>query len=190
MTDEQSTTDAEIPDVAAPTARVLVNALHARSGGGVTYLRNILPRLVADPGLEVHLCVHGEQAGDMPGGAAVTAHLAPCGSGFYATLIWEQLGLPRLARRIGADVVFSPANFGPLLARRPVVLLRNALDVGKTEKRIGKRLYWAVFVPDDHRISDAGARRDRRFGLCAQRPDPPCAKTCGGAGFGHPAWDR
>ncbi len=126
------------------TVRVLINALHARSGGGITYLRNMLPRLAADPGLDVHLCLHDEQAPDIPGGDAVTVHLAPCGSGFYATLWWEQLGLPGLARRIGADVVFSPANFGPLFARRPVVLLRNALDVGKTETRLGKRLYWAV----------------------------------------------
>jgi glycosyltransferase involved in cell wall biosynthesis len=144
VTDERTTAEAVQSEAAASTVRVLVNALHARTGGGVTYLRNMLPRLAADPELDVHLCLHGEQAADMPGGDAVTAHLAACGAGFYTTLIWEQFGLPRLARRIGADVVFSPANFGPLWAPRPVVLLRNALDVGKTEKRIGKRLYWAV----------------------------------------------
>jgi glycosyltransferase involved in cell wall biosynthesis len=31
-----------------------------------------------------------------------------------------------------------------LLAPRHIVLLRNALDVGKTERRLRKRLYWAV----------------------------------------------
>lgn len=35
--------------------RVLINALHARTGGGVTYLRNMLPLLAKDPMLEVHL---------------------------------------------------------------------------------------------------------------------------------------
>lgn len=143
MIDER-TTIGTVPSEAAATVCVLVNALHARTGGGVTYLRNMLPRLAADPGLEVHLCLHGEQAADMPGGDAVTVHLAACDPGFYATLIWEQFGLPSLARRIGADVVFSPANFGPLWAPRPVVLLRNALDVGKTEKRLAKRVYWAA----------------------------------------------
>ena len=124
--------------------RVLVNALHARSGGGVTYLRNLLPGLAADAGLDVHLCVHAEQAGAAPDDARIRVHRARFRPGFYRTLAWEQALLPILARRIGADVVFSPANFGPLLAPRPVVLLRNALDVGKSERRWRKRLYWTV----------------------------------------------
>ena len=35
--------------------RVLINGLHAKSGGGVTYLRNMLPRLANDGRLELHL---------------------------------------------------------------------------------------------------------------------------------------
>ena len=41
--------------------RVLVNGIHAKSGGGVTYLRNILPLLAEDQELEIHLFLHRDQ---------------------------------------------------------------------------------------------------------------------------------
>ena len=123
--------------------RVLINALHARSGGGVTYLRNVLPRLGADPGLEVHLCLHESQLDAFPDPVAgVRPHAARFRDGFTRRLVWEQTALPLLARRLCAEVTFSPANFGPLLAPAPVVLLRNAVAVGESETRVSKRLYW------------------------------------------------
>jgi glycosyltransferase involved in cell wall biosynthesis len=52
--------------------------------------------------------------------------------------------VPVLARRIGAHVVFSPANYGPLTAPRTVILLRNALNVAFVERRPAKLAYWAM----------------------------------------------
>lgn len=125
------------------TVRVLVNALHAKTGGGVTYLRQLLPLLAADPELDVHLLLHPDQSGLYPE-PGVTVHLADFRAGFVREMVWEQFRLPGLARRLGIDVTFSPANFGPLLAPGSVVLLRNALEVGRVEKRPAKRLYWAT----------------------------------------------
>ena len=48
------------------------------------------------------------------------------------------------ARRIGADVTFSPANYGPVMAPNTVILLRNALGVAFVEKRPLKVAYWAL----------------------------------------------
>ncbi len=125
--------------------RVLINALHARSGGGVTYLRNMLPRLGADPGLEVHLCLHESQLDTLGEPAdGVRLHVTRFRDGFTRRLVWEQIKLPLLARRLSAEVTFSPANFGPLLAPAPIVLLRNAVAVGDSETRLSKRLYWIV----------------------------------------------
>ncbi len=123
--------------------KVLINGLHARTGGGVTYLRHMLPILADDPELELHLCLHPSQLSlfePVPGG--VTVHQAGFRDGFYRRLIWEQTALPGLARRLGARVTFSPANFGPLRAPGQVILLRNALDVSAEEARFSKRLYW------------------------------------------------
>ncbi len=59
-------------------------------------------------------------------------------------LLWEQIMLPLLAARIGYDVVFSPANFGPIFLPAQVVVVQNAVSVGASEHRLGKRFYWAA----------------------------------------------
>ena len=124
---------------------MLINALHARTGGGITYLRQMLPLLAADPRLELHLIAHEEQGVQLaPLDARVRFHEAPFAGGFIRTLLWEQLVLPFRARNIGADVTFSPANYGPLTAPRPVIMLRNALGVAAHDGRPAKRLYWRV----------------------------------------------
>ncbi|HJO72351.1 MAG TPA: glycosyltransferase family 1 protein [Rhodospirillales bacterium] len=131
------------PGAPGRRVRVLVNGVHAHSGGGVTYLRNMLPMLAADPELELHLIVHEEQLALLgPLDARLHVHALGFRNGFFCRLLWEQAALPFLVRRLGADVTFSPANFGPLLAPAPVVLLRNTLAVAETETRFSKRLYW------------------------------------------------
>jgi len=130
---------------ARPPIRLLFNGLHSKSGGGVTYLRNILPLLVDDPGVEVHLCVHEDQRDLLPEGLEdITIHFLDFKSGFWRLAFWEQVKLPKLARRIGADVTFSPANYGPVLAPNNVILLRNALSVAFVERRPVKLAYWAM----------------------------------------------
>ena len=54
------------------------------------------------------------------------------------------MDIPWLADRIGAEVTFSPANFGPVFAPNPVILLRNALSVSFLERRPRKIAYWAL----------------------------------------------
>lgn len=123
--------------------RVIVNALHAKTGGGVTYLRNILPFLASEPGLELHLFLHEDQYplfGTPPEG--VRLHLLTFRNSFLRLLLWEQLALPILAREMSADVTFSLANYGPLLAPNPVILLRNSLAVFWRERRLSKWGYW------------------------------------------------
>lgn len=123
--------------------RVMVNALHAKSGGGVTYLRNILPKLAANSGLEIILLIHRDQRGLFESHSGV-AEIKEVNfySGFLRLMLWEQIYLPVLARRLGVEVTFSPANFGPLFAPGGVILLRNALAVGKGDQRFVKKIYW------------------------------------------------
>lgn len=124
--------------------RVLINALHAKSGGGITYLNNILPLLADDSRLEIHVFLQEPQMAFFhPVDERVRIHLFRS-HGFLSLLAWEQLALPCLAKVMSADVVFSPANFGSLGIRRQVILLRNALAVARTETRLSKRVYWAA----------------------------------------------
>lgn len=129
---------------ASRPVRVLINALHAKTGGGLTYLRAMLPRLAARADLEIHLLVHTSQRSSLGvTDPRIIRHEVDFSDGFVRRLLWEQLVLPHHAWSL-ADVTFSPANFGPLLAPRSVILLRNALAVGAQETRPAKKLYWAA----------------------------------------------
>lgn len=124
--------------------RVLVNGLHAKSGGGVTYLRNVLSLLADDDRLELHLFLHEDQLSLFePIDERVNRRVFSFPSGFWYLMLWEQISLPAIARSMNADVTFSPANYGPLFAPASVIMLRNALAVGSDETRPTKRLYWA-----------------------------------------------
>jgi glycosyltransferase involved in cell wall biosynthesis len=129
--------------MAAQRPRVLVNAIHARAGGGLTYLRHLLPLLAAE-GLEVVVVPHPSQDAVFASLPAVAMHRLTMPSGWLRLLLWEQFVLPRHARRIGCDVVLSPANFGPLAIRRQVIVIQNALSVGALDRRLAKKLYWAA----------------------------------------------
>ena len=118
---------------------VLINAVHAKSGGGVTYLRNLLPLLAARGDLSLALVIQEDQRGLFDG---LPIHVLPSRSPLVTVLVQEQVTVPRLARRLGADVVFSPANYGPLRGVASVIMLRNSFDVAALETRLSKRLYW------------------------------------------------
>lgn len=123
--------------------RVLINGIHARSGGGVTYLLNMLPALAEHSDIEFHLFLHAEQYGTISDiDDRIRVHLFDMKTGIVYLLFWEQTCLPILARLMRADLTFSPANYGPLLAPGPIILLRNALSVVGRETRPLKRLYW------------------------------------------------
>lgn len=124
---------------------ILINALHARSGGGVTYLRNMLPLLAQDDQLDVHVCLHEDQRDILPSTLPdVHYHFRKYTRGFWRVLMREQVDIPLLARRLGANATFSPANYGPFLTRNHVVLVRNAISVGFVERRPIKLAYWML----------------------------------------------
>lgn len=125
--------------------RVLINALHSKSGGGVTYLRNLLPGLAEDPTLELHVLLHRNQLELFENlGELARFHLVDFRDTMVVTQLWEQLVLPFVARTMRADVVYSPANYGPLLVGNAVVLAANSLAVASKDVRLSKRAYWAA----------------------------------------------
>ncbi len=130
---------------AKKTIRVVINGIHAKSGGGVTYLRKMLPELAVQPDIEMHLLIHIDQFDlfyPIPEGIHVTTFtFKPT---LFVTFIWEQFSLPLIASAMGANVVFSPANYGPVFARNHVILLRNAVSVIHHIDRLAPALYWTI----------------------------------------------
>jgi glycosyltransferase involved in cell wall biosynthesis len=111
-----------LPEV---TPRVLVDAtaVPADRGGVGRYVDELLPNLVREGGDVVVVCQQRDAAryGSLVGPERVRT--AP---GWAASvpgrLVWEQVGLPAVARAAGAAVLHCPHYTMPLAARLPVVV--------------------------------------------------------------------
>lgn len=133
------------PNSSDKKIRVAINGIHAKSGGGVTYLRKLLPQLAKQPGLDIHLLLHADQL-DLfyPIDDAIHCTVFTFRPSFFSTFVWEQFSLPVIARSMAANVVFSPANYGPIFAKNHIILLRNAVSVIRHINRLRPALYWSM----------------------------------------------
>lgn len=108
--------------------RLLIDALGASAGGGLTYLRNALPHLAARPGVEISLLA-GESAGaELPAASNIEILTGPRKVGAFSRFLWEQVEIPKLVRKVGADVLLCGGNFAIWNSPVPQILLsRNSL---------------------------------------------------------------
>ena len=129
--------------------RLFIHALGASAGGGLTYLRNVVPHLAARSDVEIILLV-GETAG-----AAIPAfgNVQVLASGVddrgaFSRFLWEQRKVPELVRKMSADVLLSAGNFAVWNSSVPQILLsRNSLytsaDFSQDLRRRGEYRLWA-----------------------------------------------
>ena len=126
---------------------VVINGIHGKSGGGVTYLRRVLEHFAVHEDIIFHLFLHKDQLELFyPIDPAIRLTVFDFKPTFFSTFIWEQFSLPIIAWAMGANVVFSPANYGPIFARNHVSLLRNAVSVIRLIDRIQPALYWIMLA--------------------------------------------
>lgn len=94
----------------------LVFLTPGETGGMEVYARELLPRLAALPGVEPVAIVNEVAAadGDAPWRTAMDHLVAPVDARDRKAWVWgEQRHVPRLAARVGADLVHSLASTGP-----------------------------------------------------------------------------
>lgn len=104
------------------TSFVLIDAtaIPADRGGVGRYVDGLVAALDGD---DVAVACQARDAGHFAGIAPNSTIVAVHGrEGTARRLLWEQWGLPRLARRLGVSVIHSPHYTMPLLTRRPVVV--------------------------------------------------------------------
>jgi len=106
--------------------RLLVNSLAASAGGGLTYIRNVLPQFAARTDVRVRVLLHSglrEEFRHVPNIEIVELQL-PASRRFY----YEQSAVPRLIRQCGAEVLLSTGNFALRNSPVPQILLsRNSI---------------------------------------------------------------
>jgi glycosyltransferase involved in cell wall biosynthesis len=105
---------------------LFINSLAASAGGGLTYIRNVLPQLSAQPGVRVTVALTPALRQEFLGLINVD-FLEP--EITQSRRFWyEQSVLPDLIRRSHADVLLSTGNFGLRKSPVPQILLsRNSV---------------------------------------------------------------
>lgn len=107
---------------------LFINALAASAGGGLTYVRNVLPHLASRDDVRTTVLLGKAALGEIRECANVTVLRADCPAGSGRRFWYEQSKLPAFIRQSGAAVLLSTGNFA--LGRSPVpqiLLSRNAL---------------------------------------------------------------
>jgi glycosyltransferase involved in cell wall biosynthesis len=107
---------------------LLINALGASAGGGITYIRNLIPQLSKRGDVEVTVLLNARLRNELQVLENVSYLEDEEFSGSLKRFWREQLLLPALIRRSSADVLLSAGNFALRNSPIPQILLsRNSL---------------------------------------------------------------
>jgi glycosyltransferase involved in cell wall biosynthesis len=136
---------------------LFINALAASAGGGLTYIRNVVPHLAATPGVQATIAVAPGLREEFQPFSNIDFIVPEIGS---AGRFWyEQSALPGVTRRCHADVLISAGNVALRRSPVPQVLLsRNSLYISSDFYRdlLSRREYRTWL---DTRLRAAIARR-------------------------------
>jgi glycosyltransferase involved in cell wall biosynthesis len=106
--------------------RLFLNFLAASAGGGLTYIRNVIPFLAATPGLQMIVALSPGLRNELrifSNVEFVELEISPARRFWY-----EQSTLPSVIRRHSADVLLSAGNFALRNSPVPQILLsRNSI---------------------------------------------------------------
>jgi glycosyltransferase involved in cell wall biosynthesis len=108
--------------------RLFINALAASAGGGLTYVRNVIPHLAARDDVEATVLLSAHLRRDLGNWPNVTFLAEGAPSGIARRFWFEQRKVPSLIRNSRANVLLSAGNFALLRPPVPQILLsRNSL---------------------------------------------------------------
>jgi glycosyltransferase involved in cell wall biosynthesis len=115
---------------------LFINALAASAGGGLTYIRNVVPRLAALDDVRTTVLLSGALCDEITESSRVKLLQADCPAGSSGRVWYEQRSLPGIIRRSGADILLSTGNFALYHSPVPQILLsRNALYISNDFSR-------------------------------------------------------
>jgi glycosyltransferase involved in cell wall biosynthesis len=162
--------------------RLFINALAANAGGGLTYIRNVVPHLAEVPDLFSIIALSPDLRQEFSGFANNIDFLEVRAT--PGRRVWlEQLELPRMIRRHRADILLSAGNFA---SRRPgvpqILLSRNSIYFSPDFfKDLRERREYRMWL--DTRMRGVIARRSIRWADATVAPSEAFAaelRNCGG----------
>lgn len=147
---------------------IFLNALAASAGGGLTYMRNVLPHLASKPDLNVTVALNPALRQEFRSICNVQyVELdVPVGRRFW----YEQSSLPHVIRNCGADVLLSTGNFALKGSPVPQVLLsRNSIYVSPDFYRdLWRRHEYGAWL--DTRLRASVAKRSIKWATITVAP--------------------
>ena len=119
---------------------IAVNALSVRSGGGLTFLRNLLEHLLDIDQKNQYLIFVTEakvEQLEIPRNCPNLRIIVCPARKWFVRACWEQVVLPWILRREKVDVLYAPGNQGPCFSSIPfVVLVQNVDPLIRSGKRL------------------------------------------------------
>jgi glycosyltransferase involved in cell wall biosynthesis len=108
--------------------RLFINGLAASAGGGLTYLRNVIPQLALRKDVEATVALTPALRQEFGKFSNISFANASISGGPVGRFVREQTMLPGLIRRSGSQVLISAGNFALWRSPIPQILLsRNSL---------------------------------------------------------------
>lgn len=128
--------------------KLFLNGLAASAGGGLTYLRNVIPLLGGMPGVEAAVLLNPGLRPEFAGLSNISFLEAPDIPNAFRRFVHEQTKLPGLIRASGAQMLISAGNFALWYSPVPQILLsRNSLytsaDFVRDVRARGDYAIWA-----------------------------------------------
>ncbi|MGA8274454.1 MAG: glycosyltransferase family 1 protein [Candidatus Sulfotelmatobacter sp.] len=149
---------------------IFINALSASAGGGLTYVRNVLPSLAVRDDVRTTLLVSEALRAEIKESPRLTI-LSQSHKGGVGRRFWhEQRDLPDLIRRSHADVLLSIGNFALFRSPVPQILLSgNALYISADFMRdLRQRGDYRLWI--DTKVKGAVARWSVNAADCTVAP--------------------
>jgi glycosyltransferase involved in cell wall biosynthesis len=149
---------------------LFINAVSASAGGGLTYVRNVVPHLAKREDVRTTLLLGDALHSEVQQSARVEI-IRESWDGNSASRFWrEQLQLAQMLRHAQADILLSPGNFALFRSPVPQILLsRNALYTSSDFLRdLRDRGDYRLFI--DTKIKGAIARWSIAAADCTVAP--------------------
>lgn len=156
---------------------LFINALAASAGGGLTYVRNVLPQLAMRPDVRATVLLSAVLREELQNFGNIR-YLQYEDSTSAAQRFWrEQRKLPELIQRSGADVLVSSGNFALRKSPIPQILLsRNSLytspDFGRD---LLERRRYSMWIAT--KLKSILAKQSLQWADCTVAPSSAFAKV-------------
>ncbi len=153
------------------------NCLAASAASGLTYVRNVVPHLSGQQGIQATVALSPQLRNELGNPSNISFVEVEIPAGAAGRFCWEQSLLSRTIRKSGADVLISAGNFAVFRSPVPQILLSgNSLYTSPDfyDDLCARRAY-RIWL--DTRARGFFARRSVRWADCTVAPSRSFADT-------------